>query len=56
MKKSIHIQIVEKDFYEFRKIFPIWGEMTFALKAFITWAIKNPEKARKFVKEEIDEI
>lgn len=57
-KKSIHIKVDKDEFYALKEVFPIWGEMTFALRVFLRWSIKNPSKARDFVKREgeLDEI
>ena len=53
-KKSIHIQVDESEFKKLREVFPLWGEMTFALRMFLLWSSKNPEEARKFVKKEAE--
>ncbi|MCK4522060.1 MAG: hypothetical protein KAU20_05785 [Nanoarchaeota archaeon] len=57
-KKNIHIKISENSYFKAKEVFPLYGEITFAISKLLEWIIENPEKARNFVyrRKENDEI
>ena len=49
--RSLHILIDEADFYALKRVFPMWGELTFVFRTLVKWMIKNPDEARQFIRE-----
>ena len=56
--RSLHILIDDSDYYALKRVFPMWGEITFVFRTLVKWIIKNPEEARQFIRErsENDEV
>ena len=49
MKKNIHVKVDEEIYFKAKEVFPLYGEITYALSKILEWITEDPERARSFV-------
>jgi len=48
-KKHIHVIVPEQVYWKAKEVFPLYGELGFAIRKIFEWIVENPERARNFV-------